>query len=164
MEEWRDIPSLPGYQASSEGRIKGPGGKIRKLQTHPRSGYSVFLVSFQAHRLVCEAFHGKPPFEGAMALHGPDPSKGNITPGNLRWGTAQENSDDCVAAGRQNSPKGEDHGRAILTWDIVNMSRVEYDKGTLAKDVWRMYGEPIGVGYQGFYKMLRRKTWEHNQE
>ncbi len=159
QEEWRDIPSLPGYQASSLGRIKGPGGKIRSLQTHPRSQYKVFLVSFQAHRLVCEAFHGKPPFPGAMALHGPDPTKANIQPDNLRWGTAQENSDDCTLAGRQNPPKGEEHGRSLLTWDIVNESREAYDNGMGAKDVWRLFGEATGAGYQSFYKMLRRKTW-----
>ena len=41
-------------------------------------------------RLVCEAFHGKPPFEGADTMHLDENSRNNC-PTNLAWGTRQEN-------------------------------------------------------------------------
>lgn len=158
MVEWRDIPSLPGYQASSDGEIRGPDGVIRKLQRQSR-GYPLLVVSYMAHRLVCEAFHG-PPCNGGLALHGPDHSRDNIRPDNLRWGSQQDNSDDMIEAGRAVFLKGEDHGRAILTWEHVRRVRELYDAGGMAKALWREFGQPLGIHYQAYYKMLTRKTWK----
>ncbi len=158
--EWRDIPSLPGYQASSEGEIRGPDKVIRKLQKHSK-GYQFLVISYAAHRLVCEAFHG-PPFEGAQALHGPDNTKTNIKPNNLRWGTPQDNVDDWKRDHLRVSPKGEDHGRAKLTWEVVRKTRMIFDNNPTksAYSLWQEVGQPLGIEYQAFYKMLTRKTWK----
>jgi len=43
------------------------------------------------HVLVCLAWNGPPPFEGALVLH-LDDNPGNNKPANLRWGTAKENA------------------------------------------------------------------------
>ncbi len=42
-------------------------------------------------RLVCIAFHGLPPFEGAEAMHANEDSLVN-RPDNLGWGTRKENA------------------------------------------------------------------------
>lgn len=158
-EEWKPIDRLPGYEASSLGRIRGPDGSVRKLQKQAK-GYPMLMVSFVAHRLVCEAFHGPPPFPGAQALHGPDHNKNNILPENLRWGTSQENSDDTISSGRANFLKGEDHGRALITWDIVNAARVRNAAGEYVKAIWRDIGEPLGIGYAAFFKAVKGVTWK----
>jgi hypothetical protein len=44
----------------------------------------------KVHRLVCLAFNGPPPFEGALVLH-IDENGLNNRPGNLMWGTQKEN-------------------------------------------------------------------------
>ena len=46
--------------------------------------------TYKVHRLVCEAFHGPAPFEGAVVMHLneiPDDNRAE----NLRWGTQREN-------------------------------------------------------------------------
>jgi hypothetical protein len=105
---WKDIPSLPGYQASDTGDIRrlayrdslgrAAGGNTVACTPNrrgyltvnayvPRRGrYQPCLV----HRLVCEAFHGPAPFGGAKALHYVNDLTRN-TPDNVRWGSQAQN-------------------------------------------------------------------------
>ena len=45
------------------------------------------------HRVVCESFHGPPPFEGAVVCHSNDNGFDNRA-ANLRWGTDAENREE----------------------------------------------------------------------
>lgn len=105
-EEWREIPSLHGVEASSLGRIcirpyrvPGPGrGCNRLVVGKPHFGtlrkgrYWVNIRGrrFAVSRLVCEAFHGPAPSERPNCLHG-DEDATNNRPDNLAWGTQKEN-------------------------------------------------------------------------
>lgn len=161
-EVWKPIARLPGYQVSNLGRFIGPDGKERKLQSHG-SGYLNLVITLPAHRLVCEAFHGESPFPGAQALHGPDHTKTNISADNLRWGTNQENVTDTIDSGRANFLKGEEHGRALLTWDIVRSARARSEAGESIKALWRELGESLGVTYPAFYKAVKGITWKEEE-
>lgn len=44
----------------------------------------------KVHQLVCEAFHGPKPFDGAVVIH-LDENALNNRPENLKWGTQKEN-------------------------------------------------------------------------
>ena len=107
MEIWRSVPSLPEYEASSLGRIRRvphvksmPHGGTRTYGGKPWAGvwdrvqgrYTFMFKrkTYRVARLVCEAFHGPPPFEGAVALHKDEDSRTNKE-GNLEWGTQDEN-------------------------------------------------------------------------
>jgi hypothetical protein len=46
--------------------------------------------NIKVHRLVCEAFHGSAPFDGAVVMHINECPLDN-RPENLRWGTQKEN-------------------------------------------------------------------------
>lgn len=103
-EEWR-LSSLDGVLVSSWGRfltipsIKPmPAGGERHYGTTPRvgafsDGRMLFVhkgKTYKVHRLVCEAFNGKPPFSNAVCMHlDEDPT--NNRPENLKWGTQKEN-------------------------------------------------------------------------
>lgn len=111
-EEWRQVPSFPEIEASSWGRVrrvervrKGRApvptyGSVRITKSRGgRYSYSVRTVHYKGvktrllHRLVCEAFHGRPPLDLAdpVAIHLDDDTDNN-RPENLRWGTRLENS------------------------------------------------------------------------
>ncbi len=113
IEEWRVVPSKPEIEASSWGRIRRkshikpmPHGGTREYHSTPNYGVKtrsakhaahVYLGyvyrgigNVKVHRLVCEAFHGSPPFEGAVVIHLNEDALDN-QPGNLKWGTQKEN-------------------------------------------------------------------------
>jgi hypothetical protein len=106
-EIWRDVPSVPGVLASSEGRVmitpyRGPlpNGGVRARGGTPTFGVwnkadGRFILTiggrtFKVARLVAEAFHGPPPFAGAVVMH-LDENAANNRASNLRWGTQKEN-------------------------------------------------------------------------
>jgi hypothetical protein len=110
---WKNVPSKIGVMANNLGQIKLPdseasmpnGGK-RTYKTKPVFGtkakasknarhvfYSYWSPKYghmKVHRLVCEAFHGPPPFDRAVVIH-IDENALNNRPENLRWGTQKEN-------------------------------------------------------------------------
>lgn len=65
--------------------------------------------NMKIHRLVCEAFHGVPPFPKAVVIH-LDEDATNNKPENLRWGTQKENLNMpgfiayCKTRTKENSP------------------------------------------------------------
>lgn len=125
----KPIPGFDGYFATDTGLIVGRWG--RPLAPYPdKDGYlratlalghgkDVQRIHRGVHQLVCAAFHGAG--EGLEARH-LDGNNQNNTPGNLAWGTRQQNSDDRTAHGHV--PKGESHGCAKLTEDAVFSIRI----------------------------------------
>lgn len=126
-EVWRVVPSHPQYLASSEGRImvapylgEMPHGGMRHYGGQPHFGVwskidSRFIVvykgkSHKVHQLVCEAFHGPRPFDGAVVMH-MDENPANNRPSNLSWGTQKENLN---APGFKEYQKHRDLNRALM--------------------------------------------------
>jgi hypothetical protein len=112
-EVWKPVPSLPGIMASSEGRIVLPPryaptnrggfraylpepshGSVRRSRRDAAHSYRAIYAkpfgNIKVHRAVCEAFHGPPPFAGAVVIH-KDEDAHNNRPENLKWGTQKEN-------------------------------------------------------------------------
>ena len=112
-EIWKPVPSRPDILASNWGRIllppgfaPLPNGGYRLYQPVPiigvkrranKSASHVYLGTWtrkhgnlKIHQLVCEAFHGPKPFDGAVVIH-LDENALNNRPDNLKWGTQREN-------------------------------------------------------------------------
>lgn len=106
-EVWRDVPSLSGIFVSSEGRVmyaphRGPmpNGSTRPYGGEPTFGVwsktdrrfilVVRGITYKVHRLIAEAFHGPPPFDGAVAMHA-DENSANNRSNNIQWGSQKEN-------------------------------------------------------------------------
>lgn len=110
---WKPVPSKDGIMANNLGQIKLPERKVmmpngghRIIKTKPVYGVkckasknarhqyygtmSRVHGTMKVHRLVCEAFHGPPPFDRAVVIH-IDENALNNRPENLRWGTQKEN-------------------------------------------------------------------------
>jgi len=108
----KKISSISGASANSLGQIKFPdcvakmprggertyrtkwiwGVKYRSSKTarHVYFGVRYRGKNYKIHRLVCEAFHGPPPFAGAVVIHVDEDALNNC-PENLKWGTQKEN-------------------------------------------------------------------------
>ena len=118
-EEWKTVPSAPGYEVSNFGRVRSKdrfvqAKKSSRRGTHLRfykgkilspgrasSGHMTVAcgkgVSRYVHELVLEAFVGPRP-TGLECLHADDvPSNNKL--GNLRWGTRSENMLEAYANG-----------------------------------------------------------------
>lgn len=112
-EHWEPSPLYPGIWASTHGRIlrephKGvmPHGGERMYQSGPVFGSITSAAkgarhvyfgthyrgigNIKVHRAVCSAFHGLPPFDGAVVIHVNECALDN-RPDNLKWGTQKEN-------------------------------------------------------------------------
>lgn len=142
MVKWVALPGFDNYLISSDGQICGPRG-IRKRQ-YKSAGYPFIIlwknnkrINLNVHRLVCEAFNGPPPFEGAQALH-KDGIKDNCTKDNMYWGTPKQNSQDTIEAG--NFQRGEKHYRTKLTWDQVREIRRRVAAGEKQVNLCKEFG------------------------
>lgn len=154
-EEWREIPSLPEYEASSWGRIRRrpyeapmPHGGVRTYGGQawpgvwePEQRRYIFVYKGKTRRVarvVCEAFHGPPPFKGANTLHADEDSRNN-RPGNLSWGTQKENLNapgylEGLRQRRRGRPKSK------LTDEQVEDIRRRLEAGERQADLARSFG------------------------
>lgn len=108
-EEWRDVPSFPGFEASSWGRVRCKpykaimhhggerwyGGIATYGTTRKRDRRRVLNIwrlekQVYVSRMVCEAFHGQAPEGKPLVMHADDDVQNNRQD-NLSWGTNQEN-------------------------------------------------------------------------
>jgi hypothetical protein len=120
-------------------------------------GYGLLEVygkGFRAHRLAYEHWHG-PIGEGLYVLHRcDDPSC--VNPDHLWMGTQAENIADMYAKGRQANRRGEYHGRAKLTADMVCEIRLLQSDFTLVELARRFMVSPRLIS-----KILKGELWQH---
>ena len=121
---------LPGYHS-----VKVPGGYTK------------------AHREMCRVAHGRPP-KGAYALHSCH-NRSCVNPNHLRWGTARENAQDAVDAGRNS--KGSEHTSAKLNESQVREIRKRWNMGQSLSQIAADYPAQKGT----IWLAATRKTWRH---
>ncbi|CAB4159137.1 HNH nuclease [uncultured Caudovirales phage] len=165
-EEWRTIKSCSTHEASSLGRIRRatPGRRtfVGRIMSPNKDKDGYFVVCIQlngkrrmlkVHRLVCEAFHGPPPFASAQAAHR-DGSRDNNVPDNLRWATNAENCHDRKLHGTNLS--GSQHGRAKLTEDAV--MEIRSLRGRISQYA---LAETMRVSQSTISAIQSRRIWAH---
>ncbi len=134
---WRSVPApYNAYEVSSDGRVRR-GGKELKLKVGATGYLTVNLChasvqkTFRINRLICEVFHGPPPFPKAEAAH-EDGQRANNCAHNLAWKGRQENMDDQIRHGTRRT--GEKHWNAKLTQDdVTQIRRLRADGVSLRK-------------------------------
>jgi hypothetical protein len=85
---------LPFIGEMPNGGAKHYGGEPWRGVIHPGNGNRPTIQhkgkNYRVSRLVCEAFHGGPPFDGAVVMHLDDDQTNNCA-NNLKWGSQKEN-------------------------------------------------------------------------
>lgn len=166
-EEWRSVVGAPGYQVSSNGRVRSLervsfGRRVKdrfmKLQLTSTGYLTVNLrvgVEYQlyrCHQLVLAAFVGPRP-SGQEVRH----LNGNRTDNrleNLAYGTRADNMADAKRHGTVYMAPGEDHPNAKLNDESV--AAILSSKKTTA-DLARQYGvDSATIG-----DIRRGVTWQH---
>lgn len=169
QEEWRAIPGQPGYEAGAGGKIRsldrivisesnknGRAIKGRVLKRSFRCGYPSVTISgksFHVHRLVALAFFGEIP-EG-MEVNHKDGVKRNNNVSNLEIITASENILHAFAIGLKTPQKGELHGQAKLTDEMVREIRAI--KGCSQRAIAAKFGVTQSI----VWAILAGKIWRH---
>lgn len=172
-EEWKDVPEHPGYQASTQGRVRVVERVVRyqdgRVYVYPakildtweggpaRGKYLYVTVdnkNWRLNRLILMTFNGPPPFPGAEARH-LDGDRHNNRPGNLCWGTRRENVDDTIRHGR--TTKGEKHPMVKVTEEIVRHIRQLRDSGMSTAEI----GRKVGLSQTHVSGICVRRYWKH---
>lgn len=157
-DEWRPVPTHPGYSVTADGKIRGPSGRVLKpmptksshlyvLTPLPRRPRKLFV-----HRAVLLAFVGFPePEEEARHLDG-IPTHNSL--GNLCWGTRVEQEQDKARHGTKMF--GERRATAKLTEEQVTEIRQRI--GTMSL---RALGEEYGVSHTAIRRAGLGLNWTH---
>ena len=159
-EEWRPIPTAPGYEVSNLGRVR----RISILAgTAMRRGYPAVNLSLgrrgqswmrQVHTLVAEAFLGPRPSPAHVVSHlDGNPANPSVT--NLTYETQKEN----LARRKQHGtdPVGDRNPSAKLTTEDVLAIREDYDNGAGPREIAARYG----VDRSTVHEIVRRTSWTH---
>ncbi len=156
----REIPGFPQYFATVDGKIvsrkQGPPRELSPRAHHRTGHLRVRLYSkasplreeramghrgkerirrsrytdVYVHVAVCIAWHGPPPFEGALVLHRDDDPNNN-RPANLRWGSASENMKD------RHMDDDEQRAAAEAAWAEFDPSAPDDDGFDWSTGEWR---------------------------
>lgn len=159
----RAIPGYPDVFATDAGQIfdQRPVPKHRRGHVANRgirtpnshNGYlAVGLPQKEfVHRLVCLAYHGLPePGQCVRHLNG-DPSDNR--PSNLKWGSSQENAQDKVAHGRQNTQR-------LTAESVLEIRRVLGTPTTFKHADCLALAMQYGVTTETIFRAATRKAWK----
>jgi hypothetical protein len=162
--EWRVIPGYKGYEASSDGQIRGiKSGRVLKPSLS-RKGYQQVVLHTKHSRdnarvniMVALTFHGEPPSSKHHAAHR-DGNKSNNSPCNLKWSTAKDNMADKIAHGTASF--GENHPKNKLPESVVQ--KVKHKLLTAnSPGLAARFARELGVSKTAIYLIKTGKNWKH---
>lgn len=181
-EEWREIPGFPGYEASSEGRVRSwrMGGSESRRRPAPkllkpsrRGPYwrvSLYVhgkgIDVSVHQAVLLAFVGERP-EGMEGRHFPDRDTSNNRLENVSYSSHQQNIDDRKTHGTV--PSGDSHSartrpETVLRGEQCGMARVNEEIVRSIRscgDKLAVIAARYGIGVSTAHSIRTRRTWAH---
>lgn len=175
-EEWRTVPSVPRYEASSDGNIRHAvnGKNLRQVCAPKYPAVNIYNSARRrpamqyVHRMVAEAFLG--PCPAGKEVNHVDGNKMNAAISNLEYVTTAENARHAQRLGLREvkRPKRKPHerqldkiefllGAAKLNETSVIEIRRRYDEGTSQ----RVLAEEHGVCTRTISMAISGDTWAH---
>lgn len=171
-EVWYPVRDFAAYKISSHLRLQtshsGPKKHHRKrpprvIKIHSDDrGYKKLILwrdgkyhNIYLHQVVAELAYGPCP-EGLIVRH-LDDDKGNNWPSNLAYGTQVENMADAKRNGTARAARGEEHGHADLSDQIILAIRRLHGYGLPAS----ILGPSFGLTNKYVSVILRGGRWPH---
>jgi len=171
IEEWREVPGHPGYEASSLGRVRSVdrvlldktgrqkpyrGGILKGTTTGLYRGFTLGKYKkMYLHVAVCLAFHGPRPSERHEGGHRNGNRLDNRA-SNLRWVTHSENEADKRRHGT--NPEGRRHGMVKLTEaEVLAIREIHADTTASHQTLANQFS--ISRRMVGF--IVNRTNWTH---
>lgn len=162
------VPGYEDYEADDQGQIwrvafRVPGLSERKLTQYVTpSGYLRVTLAIKGgekvekvHKLVGLAFHG-PRKDGQQMRH-LDGNKTNNTPGNLAWGTSEENTADKFIHNTLARMPGEANpSHKLTTIDVIAIRRM-HSNGQSSVDLARQFG----MSQSMIRYIISHRRWAH---
>ena len=103
MELWKPLKNFPGYEGSTEGRIRNIRTQhIQRPRVNDKGYLKVDIYinkrrrNVKVSRLIAEAFHGSHP---GMDVRYKDNDRSNVSADNLEWCTRSELIKDAYSKG-----------------------------------------------------------------
>lgn len=121
-------------------------------QNRPYGSFTIHYKHWRTHRLAYFWATGVMPTMDV--LHSCDNPR-CVNPDHLREGTTQDNTQDRHNKGR--SARGEKHGQARLTAEIVRSMRKDADNGMTYMDIARKFQ----ASHTHVAGIVKRKRWRH---
>ena len=179
--ECKPIPGFPRYFADTNGEIwrmknkrkykhrnglgtgKVIGRYLKKLKPSVRvRGYLFTSFSLKhkpypksIHRVIASVFIPNPDNK-PYVCHKNDITSDNRVE-NLFWGTAKENTQDCIRKERRNTRKGETHGCHKITEAMVKYIRLRFKQGSRQCEIQKELNIPKSM----VHRVVLKKTWKH---
>ena len=164
IENWLPIAETDGlYEVSDQGRVckikndrrillkinfSGPYGRVGLYPP------GITGLTRQVHKLVCEAFHGRPKdFQVVRHLNG---NRYDNRASNLAWGTPEENVQDVISHGTH---RGSNNGRSKLTDEQVSaIKNILAVNPSLSRN---MLAKALGVTRTTIGHIEKGRQWNH---
>jgi len=171
VEEWREIPGHPGYEASSLGRVRSvdrwitysngyrhlhpgvlmqPGRRGKYLRV--KLGQAGIMA---AHVVICLTFHGQRPTKHHQVAHWNGNYHDNRS-ANLRWALPKENrADDIINGTRQRGSKC--HQATLTERDVVKIRKLRATVGL----TFQAIGDKYGMSRSRVWEICHGRSWRH---
>lgn len=158
MENWKEIPQFPTYEASDKGNIRVKRTqKVMTLQLRKDGYYQVGLyvekrrVFQQVHRLVAMAF-----LEGEGVVNHIDGNKGNNIPFNLEWCDKSHNEKHAYTIGLKSNTGSNNNFSKLSEKDVLEIRKI-YQKGTTQQKI----ADKFNIARNTVSMIVNRKCWTH---
>jgi hypothetical protein len=107
-------------------------------------GYGGFTFLGEPYKAAREALKELKGDSELHALHSCD-NPPCCNPSHLFWGTPKDNSDDKIAKGRHNGPKGDTHGKAVINSAKAKEIKLLLQQGARQKDIAAIFNVKVSV-------------------
>jgi hypothetical protein len=147
--ETKTLPGFPGYMVNERGDIIRPTGSVFKNNPNRKRYATVWIEgkTYNAHVLVCSAWHGEKRFNDFVVWHS-DGRKGNNNPKNIMWVDRKTAESWGRYSGYSKRKRGDKHHSTIMSNAKKKEALYMLEHGQTVKCVAKWFGVSVASIYK----------------